>query len=493
VVELDDLARCEAVVERGLDVFIEVGTALTEIRERRLYRTEFSTFAQYCRRRWGMSRIRAHQLIGASSVATNVLTVVNTPPANERQARPLVSLEPDQQRVAWAHVIKTAPDGKPTAEHVRRVVAEMFPEDGRLDAGSSPPAHPDSAGIPDPTAACRVLQGNAKLVLSTLDIESDHCCLTSPPYFGHRDYGAEGQIGQERTVKEYIENLVEVFHEVKRILRPGGTLFIVIGDSYRHGHKLGIPDHLAHALERDDWRWRSTIIWAKAAMVDDVLEGSCMPGSQEDRCTSAYEVVLHLDRGKGSYFDVYSQLAISGAKPRDVWRINTESNPLGHFALMPRKLAERCIRLGTSDKGCCPACGAPWRRLIEKERVPTRPGHNSKVYVDPAGSPYARHNGSVIGNRDPKRHTTVVHTVGWRPGCSCGAPDTVPCRVLDPFAGLATTGVVAAELGRSATLVELNPLYCEQARERIRETHTPAARPANNDRSGVAPTPGGGK
>jgi hypothetical protein len=167
---------------------------------------------------------------------------------------------------------------------------------------------------------------------------------------------------------------------------------------------------------------------------------------------------------------------------RDVWRINTEPSRRRHFALMPQKMAERCIRLGTSsERGCCPTCLAPWRRLVEKERVPTRPGRDSKVYVDPVGSPYARHNGSVIGNRDPMRHTTVVRTVGWEPTCRCGVDHAVPCRVLDPFGGLSTTAVVAAALGRFGITIELNPEYCEEALRRIRRQDGPATRPEGDD------------
>jgi DNA modification methylase len=453
--ERDDLAQHEAVIDRGLHTFIEVGRALLRIRDGRLYREGYATFEAYCRDRWEMSRIHAHRMIGAAAVVANLSPTGNTP-LNERQARPLVGLAPEEQRAAWTLAIETAPHGRPTGEHVRAVVAELFPEDGPLDAGSSPPA-----------ADCQVLQGDAREVLPTLKAGSAHCCLTSPPYFRHRDYGVDGQIGRERTPKEYVANLVEVFHGVARVLRPDGTLFVVLGDTYHKGSKLGIPDRVARALRRDGWRWRSSIIWAKAEMIGDELKGGCMPGSQRDRCTSAYETVLHLDRGKGSYFDGEGVRSESGAMMRDVWRINTESNPLGHFALMPRELAERCIRLGTSERGCCPACGAPWRRLVERERVPTRPGHNSKVYVDPVGSPYARHNGDVIGNRDPRRHTTVVRTIGWEPTCRCGIADPRPCRVLDPFGGLSTTAVVAAALGRVGITIELNPEYCERAIRRL--------------------------
>jgi site-specific DNA-methyltransferase (adenine-specific) len=347
------------------------------------------------------------------------------------------------------------------------------PAPARRDEGS---ASPDGAnagadrtpGIRDPAAGYQVIPGDARRVLPTLAGESMHCCVTSPPYFRHRDYGVAGQIGQERTPDEYVANLVEVFREVKRILRPDGTLFLVLGDTYDdRGNLLGIPHRTAEALKQDGWCWRSSIIWAKAWMAGDVLEGSCMPGSQEDRCTPSYETVLQLARDRRYYFDGYGTRAASGAMLRNVWRINTEPSRLGHFALMPRELAERCIRLGTSERGCCPKCLAPWRRLVEKERVPTRPGRGSKVYVDPVGSPYARHNGSVIRNRDPRRHTTVVTPVGWEPGCRCGIDATVPCRVVDPFGGLATTAVAAVALGRACITIELNPEYCAEARRRL--------------------------
>jgi hypothetical protein len=99
--------------------------------------------------------------------------------------------------------------------------------------------------------------------------------------------------------------------------------------------------------------------------------------------------------------------------------------------------------------------------------VPTRPGHNSKVYVDPVGSPYARHDGRVIGNRDPRRHTTVVRTVGWEPGCQCGVNGTVPCLVVDPFGGLANTAVAALALGRACITIELKNEFLAAAHRRV--------------------------
>jgi DNA modification methylase len=336
-------------------------------------------------------------------------------------------------------------------------------------------------GIRDRVAGYLLIRGDARRM--PLADKSMHCCVTSPPYFRLRDYGVDGQVGRERTPDEYVATMVEAFREVRRVLRPDGVLFLVLGDTYDRGSLLGIPDRVAQALRADGWRWRDRIIWAKAEMAGNELRGSSMPGSQRDRCTSAYEVVLHLDRGRGSYFDGDGVRAAGGAMLRNVWRINTESNPLSHFALMPLELAERCIRLGTSERGCCPECLAPWRRVVDKERVPTRPGRNSKVYEDPVGSPYRLHNGSVIGNRDPKRHTTVTHTVGWAPSCRCGVDRTVPCKVLDPFGGLSTTAVVAVALGRIAVTIERNHEYCVTALRWIERPHAPATRPQDPEES----------
>jgi hypothetical protein len=132
--EAEELQRCEAVIARGLETFVEVGTALLTIRDERLYRAEYGKFEDYCRARWGMSRVRAHQLIVAAEVARNlsvpplegaVLTTVNTPLANEAQARPLAALSPEQQLEAWHKAVETAPNGKVTAKHVEAVVEEF--------------------------------------------------------------------------------------------------------------------------------------------------------------------------------------------------------------------------------------------------------------------------------------------------------------------------------------------------------------------------------
>jgi hypothetical protein len=117
----------ESVIDRGLKTFYEVGSALADIRDARLYRSRYDTFEDYCRERWGMSRIHAHRLIDAAAVYEVVLPVGNIVPSSERQVRPLTQLEPEQQGPAWTQAVETAPNGKVTAAHVEQVVREYRP------------------------------------------------------------------------------------------------------------------------------------------------------------------------------------------------------------------------------------------------------------------------------------------------------------------------------------------------------------------------------
>lgn len=123
--ETDRLTALEQTIERGLQTFVDVGTALLEIRDSRLYRQTFGTFEDYCRERWGMSRVHAFRMIEAASVANNLLPIGNILPATESQARPLTGLPVDLQREAWQRAVDTAPNGKITAAHVASVVEVM--------------------------------------------------------------------------------------------------------------------------------------------------------------------------------------------------------------------------------------------------------------------------------------------------------------------------------------------------------------------------------
>jgi DNA modification methylase len=153
--------------------------------------------------------------------------------------------------------------------------------------------------------------------------------------------------------------------------------------------------------------------------------------------------------------------------------VNVTSNREAHYAGFPEKLVEPLILAGTSGHGCCAECQAPWARVVDRERVATRPGKDSKVYEAPGGSPYSKHNGAIVGNRDPKRHCTVVHTRGWEPSCSCDTDEVAPAVILDPFFGSGTTGKVANRLGRSCIGIELGDGYVGIAERRVGEEAMP--------------------
>ena len=351
----------------------------------------------------------------------------------------------------------------------------------------------------------RLLVGDCREMLRTLPDESVHCVVTSPPYWGLRDYGVDGQLGLEETPEEYVANMVEVFREVRRVLRSDGTLWLNLGDSYAVGGMsnpsgkstlgggkdrgasnyqisrrteglkpkdlVGIPWRVAFALQADGWYLRSDIIWAKP---------NPMPESVQDRPTKAHEYVFLMSKSERYYYDyeAIKEEARPGSRRfggsptyaagdrndagrrdhsgiqwrncRSVWTVTPKPYSGAHFAAFPPELAERCILAGTSARGCCPECGAPWERVVERP-------------AEPEGLPN-RGSGQKLQdwlNANPP------HTIGWRPTCDCEPREPVPCTVLDPFAGSGTTGMVATGHGRYAVLIELNPYYAELIRERI--------------------------
>ena len=375
--------------------------------------------------------------------------------------------------------------------------------------------------------AWQLYQGDALETLKQMEDESIHCCVTSPPYWGLRDYGCDGQIGLEYSPDEYVSKMVEVFREVKRVLRKDGTLWLNLGDSYTmkfgggKGSKsgttkaavdeiekppreipsglkpkdlVGIPWMVAFALRADGWYLRSDIIWAK---------GNPMPESVTDRPTKAHEYIFLLSKGARYYYDaeaireraiegkdlgllrgksfvdsknvswhatsilkrqkegINSRTAGTGKRnKRTVWNINTKPFPEAHFATFPPEIPETCIKAGTSEKGCCPKCGAPWKRVIELGDIQST-----------GGSVNNRRNGNTnFGGSDMNCGTFTQRehiTKGWKPTCSCGIEETVPCTVLDTFAGSGTTLWVAEQLGVNSIGIELNPDYCDIIRRRM--------------------------
>ena len=315
-----------------------------------------------------------------------------------------------------------------------------------------------------------IIQGDALTRLKELPSEAVDCCITSPPYFGLRDYGVDGQIGLEATPEAYVARLVEVFREVRRVLKKEGTLWLNLGDSYagswgnyhpnsppgKHGQRLketarwnrpayedqtfrpptsnklengikpkdliGIPWAVAFALRADGWYLRQDIIWSK---------NNCMPESVTDRCTKSHEYLFLFAKSQCYYFD--SEAIKEPSVTNDPRRPYT-------------------------SKGAWEMDGRAPEQIHSGERR--------------AGNNFSKRN---------KRSVWKVNTVPYReahfatfpekliePCIRAGCPEGGIC--LDPFFGAGTTGLVAKKLGRHYIGIELNEAYVGMAQKRIAAT-----------------------
>ena len=364
-----------------------------------------------------------------------------------------------------------------------------------------------------------IMVGDCREVLDALTEHSVQCVVTSPPYWGQRDYGtAQKGIGLEADVTEWVDSIVQVFQKVRRVLRDDGTVWLNLGDKYagsggaggdynpgglkngvtggpvastrQSGLKqkdlIGLPWRVAFALQADGWYLRRDIIWHKP---------NPMPESATDRPSTAHEYIFLLtkqphyfydadavknpvkqdwgtrNRTDGKYHNEGSGLtphsglekSYTTGNMRSVWKIATQPFGGAHYATYPEKLVEPCIKAGTSERGECPACGAPWERVVDISY--------GKSPVHGRGSVVGRHEISGQNNFDGKgypRIAKLTETLGWQPTCE-HKREPIPQTVLDPFSGAGTTGLVAMRLGRSYTGIELNPEYAAMSRKRIVE------------------------
>ena len=328
----------------------------------------------------------------------------------------------------------------------------------------------------------KILQGDALAELKKLPSDSVDCCITSPPYYQLRDYGVAGQIGLEATVGEYIEKLVEVFREVRRVLKPDGTLWVNIADSYAGSGKgshdkpenrkrykqgtsrgwfsqgtppttaehvkpkdmIGVPWLLALALRADGWYLRQDIIWEKP---------NCMPESVRDRCTKAHEYVFLLSKSRRYYFD--------GEAIKEPCVGFDKSQPRGSKGSSRENAGRRKGNRRTFRGG-----GAYTRGQSFNNDAPTS----------------AESHGNAPNETGLRRKRSVWHvsTTGSKETHYATFPTKLvePCIlagsrsggvVLDPFAGSGTVGVVAKSLGRGYALIELKSEYAEICRKRLNE------------------------
>lgn len=457
--------------------------------------------------------------------------------------------------------------------------------------------------VGDNPPQARLIYGQDCLAsLKALPDKSVHMIATSPPYFGLRDYGTatweggdpncghrvggqvpdsknpkaitagvrpgadashcracgakriDDQLGLERTPEHYIQRLVAIFEEIRRVLRDDGVAWLNLGDSYvtpmkgiggdkgfsaggskRENNRtqpkmadpirsnygdlkvkpkdiLGIPWRVAFALQADGWTLRQDIVWAK---------NNPMPESVVDRCTRSHEYIFMLTKGERYFYDQESikepmaaesvsryDYAFGGAKAealteaevsgdgsrthpigkrdpsplrnkRSVWTVNPKPYPGAHFATWPEELVSLMVKAGSSEKGCCSACGAPQSRMTKKRSR----GWNGSKYGERAvqatgGAISGGTTKSTLGSSNGTQVNETV-TVGWQPTCTCDAPLT-PCTILDPFSGSATTGAVALMLGRNYIGLDLNEDYLDLAVARLE------ARPPKDGSSDVS-------
>ncbi len=190
----------------------------------------------------------------------------------------------------------------------------------------------------------------------------------------------------------------------------------------------------------------------------------CGPGSRADNGRDPAHGTRKQDAiGKGTYTGFNTRWRSNPTSKRNlrsVWPVATEPYPEAHFATFPSRLAEPCIKAGTSEKGCCPECGAPWERIIARTNEPQWNARGSRF---DKGKTFQRDK----GDRTQRGERYQTRPIGWRPGCDCGHGEAVPCIVLDPFMGSGTVAIVAEALGRDWLGIELNPDYVEMAERRI--------------------------
>jgi DNA modification methylase len=323
-----------------------------------------------------------------------------------------------------------------------------------------------------------VFHGDARAVMAQMEPESVHCVVTSPPYWGLRDYGQPGQLGLEPTPEEYVADMVEVFREVRRVLRSDGTVWLNLGDSYandlkwggRSGGKhvmegqtgeegyrvrrdtglkpkdlVGIPWRVAFALQADGWYLRSDIIWSKP---------NPMPESVTDRPTKRHEYLFLLSKSARYYYDADAVRETPKWQDADELEVNAQARQKARL-IRDGKIADQQSVGGYHFAGDRDGYGRGSLGLGEQTLSMNPAGRNLRSVWTIATQPY------------PGAHFATFPPKLVEPCIKAGCPENGV--VLDPFAGSGTTGMVAQSLSRRAVLIDLSMDYLGQLMERNRD------------------------
>lgn len=326
--------------------------------------------------------------------------------------------------------------------------------------------------------------------MATIEDGSIDMVVTSPPYWTHRNYFIEGQLGQEETLEQYIQNLANVFDEVKRVLKPTGSFWLNMGDAFVNKNKLMIPHKLAIELQKRGWILRNDNIWFKP---------SHRPMSVQDRLTCSFEFMFHfVKKAKGYYYDLdsirvphkwaskdkrsklgrvqhksgkllnaidnqnVSCVAVGyhplGKNPGDMWSINPARYPEAHFATFPEQLLEIPFKATVPYK-TCKKCGKPPVKIYKKTggRTPEQEA-KLKELIKVKGIP-RQSAGLQVPSNAKKEYVGLSDC-----GCEAGYVNGL---VLDPFIGSGTTFAVAKKFGVSCIGIELQPEYAEMCEKRL--------------------------
>lgn len=324
----------------------------------------------------------------------------------------------------------------------------------------------------------KIFIGDAMTILKTLPDQSVHCCVTSPPYWGLRDYGVDGQIGLEATPDEYVVKMVAIFREVRRVLRDDGTLWLNLGDTYaaarsyqvvdnKHkdvgnkiGHSapigfkqkdlIGIPWRVAFALQADGWYLRSDIIWSKP---------NPMPESVTDRPTKAHEYIFLMSKSARYFYD--SDAIKEDGTLSSVERLNQDIEQQKRSYRIPGKTNGPMKAVGKIDKQRGHSrrhagFNERWDAMSREEQCSVK--RNKRSVWTVATYPFK---GAHFATFPRKLIEPCIMA-----GCPCGG------TVFDPFAGSGTTGQVSRDLGRNFILIELNEKYIDMAIRRTVDLFT---------------------